>query len=115
MSNASMAAIRDQRVQYSRSTWCGSVFRLIAGLVPPLDGSRTKPIEALRDGGRGYTGRAVTRFMRSLVVGQIAMTMRAPRRSLLLVRSILNRQSQSLGYDGGNVVIARMNLNRLPQ
>ena len=48
--------------------------------------------------------------MRSLVIGQIAMTCALLVASLLLVRSIINRQGQSLGYDAGAIVTARMNL-----
>ncbi len=83
---------------------------LVAGLLPARSASRTNPIETLRDGARGYTGSVATRVMRSLVIGQIALTCALLIASLLLVRSIINRQGQSLGYDAGAIVMARMNL-----
>ena len=83
---------------------------LVAGLLPARSASRTNPIEALRDGARGYTGSAATRFMRSLVIGQIALTCTLLVASLLLVRSIVNRQNQPLGYDAGAMMTGRMNL-----
>ncbi len=83
---------------------------LIAGLLPALSASRTNPIEALRDGARGQTSRFTGRLMGSLVVGQIALTFTLLVISLLLVRSIVNRETQPLGYDGDAVMIARMNL-----
>ena len=93
------------------STLAAATFSvLVAGLLPAWSASRTDPIDALRDGARGHTGRFATRFMRSLVVGQIAMTCALLIASLLLVRSIVNRQHQSLGYDTGAVMTARMNL-----
>jgi predicted permease len=83
---------------------------LVAGLLPARSASRTNPIEALRDGARGYTGSAAARVMRSLVIGQIALTCALLVASLLLVRSIINRQNQSLGYDAGAIMTGRMNL-----
>ena len=83
---------------------------LVAGLLPAWSASRTNPIDALRDGARGHTSRFAGSVMRSLVIGQIALTFTLLVVSLLLVRSIVNRQGQSLGYDGSAVMTARMNL-----
>jgi predicted permease len=83
---------------------------VLAGIVPALFASRTNPSDVLRDGSRSHTGRFVNRLSAWLVTAQIALTCALLVASLLLVRTIVNRQEQSLGYDGTSVMIARMNL-----
>ncbi len=83
---------------------------VMAGVVPALFASRTNPTDVLRDGSRSHTGRFVNRLSAWLVTAQIALTCALLVASLLLVRTIVNRQRQSLGYDGTAVMTARMNL-----
>ena len=83
---------------------------VLAGLLPAWFASRANPIDAMKAGGRSHTSRAINRLTRGLVVAQIALTCALLVASLLLVRSILNQQRQSLGYDGAAVLTTRINL-----
>ncbi len=83
---------------------------LVSGLIPAWIASRTSAAEALKDSGRGNTGRAVNLITRGLVVFQIFVTCILLIGSLLQLRSILNQQSLDYGYDTTAILGGRMGL-----
>ena len=83
---------------------------LISGLVPAWMSSRASAAEALKDSGRGNTGRAVNLITRGLVVCQLLVTSILLIGSLLQLRSILNQQALDYGYDTTAVLAGRMGL-----
>ena len=83
---------------------------VLSGLLPAWMSSRPNASDALRDGGRGNTSRAVTLVSRGLVVFQIVVTCVLLVGSLLQVRSIRNQEALDYGYDTSGVMSARMAL-----
>jgi predicted permease len=83
---------------------------VLSGLLPALMSSRAQAVDVLRDGGRGYTSRAVGLVARSLVVFQIVVTCVLLVGSLLQLRSITAQQTIDYGYDTGALISARMGL-----
>ena len=83
---------------------------LVSGLVPAWMSSRASASEALKDSGRGNTGRAVNVITRSLVVGQLLVTCILLIVSLLMARSIRNQQTIDYGYDTTAILGGRMGL-----
>ena len=83
---------------------------LVSGLIPAWMASSANASEALKDSGRGNTGRAVGIIMKSLVVIQILVTCVLLIGSLLQLKSILNQQAIDYGYDTEAVLTARLGL-----
>jgi predicted permease len=83
---------------------------VLSGLVPAWLASRSRPIELLREGGRGATGRRTNAIIRGLVIVQIALTAALLVVSTFMVRSAVNQQRINWGYDTSAVLIARMTL-----
>ena len=83
---------------------------LVSGLIPAWISSRASASEALKDSGRGNTGRAVNFITRGLVVCQLLVTCILLIGSLLQLRSILNQQSLEYGYDTTAILGGRMGL-----
>jgi len=83
---------------------------LVSGLIPAWMSSRASAADALKDSGRGNTGRAVNLITRGLVVCQILVTCILLIGSILQVRSILNQQAIDYGYDTSGILGARMGL-----
>ncbi len=83
---------------------------LVSGFVPAWFSSRASAADALKESGRGNTGRTVNFITRSLVVFQILVTCILLIGSLLQLRSILNQQDLDYGYDTTAVLGARMGL-----
>ena len=83
---------------------------IASGLLPAWMSARANLVEALKEGGRGATSRAITFITRSLVVLQIVVTCILLIGSLLQLRSILNQQAIDYGYDTGGLMSARMGL-----
>jgi putative ABC transport system permease protein len=83
---------------------------LMSGFVPAWIASRTTAIDALKDSGRGNTGRAIGLITRSLVVFQILVTCVLLIASLLELQSILRQQRIDYGYDTSGLLSARMAL-----
>lgn len=83
---------------------------LASGFVPAWLSSRTSAAEALKEGGRGNTSRAVNFITRGLVVLQIVVSCVLLIGSLLQVRSIVAQQNIDFGYDTGGIMSARMGL-----
>lgn len=83
---------------------------LVSGLVPAWVSSRASATDALKESGRGNTGRTIAVITRGLVVFQILVTCILLIGSLLQLRSILNQQDLDYGYDTDSVLGARMGL-----
>jgi predicted permease len=83
---------------------------LVSGFVPAWIASRTTAVEALKEGGRGNTSRAVSLITRGLVVFQIFITCILLVGSLLQVQAILRQNKIDFGYDNAAVLSARMGL-----
>jgi predicted permease len=83
---------------------------VVSGLLPAWMSSRTKIVDALKEGGRASTGQRVSLLSRGLVVFQIGVTCILLIGSLLQVRSILNQQAIDYGYDTAGIMSARMGL-----
>ena len=83
---------------------------IVSGLVPAWMSSRANASDALKEGGRGNTSRAVNFITRGLVVIQIVLTSVILVASLLLARSMQAQQGINYGYDNQGVLIARMGL-----
>ena len=83
---------------------------LASGLIPAWISSRASAVEALKESGRGNTGRAIGVITRGLVVTQILVTSILLIGSLLQLQSILRQQHIDYGYDTNAVLSARMAL-----
>ncbi len=83
---------------------------VVSGLIPAWMSSRANAADALKEGGRGNTSRAVNLITRGLVVTQIVLTSIILVASLLLARSMQAQQNINYGYDNESVIIARMGL-----
>ena len=83
---------------------------LASGLIPAWISSRASAVEALKESGRGNTGRAIGVITRGLVVFQIFITCILLIASLLQLQSILRQQRVDYGYDTDGLLAARMAL-----
>ncbi len=83
---------------------------IISGLVPAWLSSRANAIDALKESGRGNTGRAIGVITKGLVVFQILVTCILLIGALLQLQSIIKQQTINYGYDTGSVLGARMGL-----
>ena len=86
------------------------VAAIVSGLIPAWMASSTNATEALKDSGRGNTGRIVGIIMKALVVFQILVTCLLLIGSLLQLKSILKQGKIDYGYDTQAVLTARMGL-----
>ena len=83
---------------------------LVSGFVPAWMSSRAKAIDALKEGGRGNTGRAIGLITRGLVIFQIITTCVLLIGAMLQLQSIVRQQQLDYGYDTDSVLSARMGL-----
>ena len=83
---------------------------LVSGFVPAWMSSRASAIDALKEGGRGNTSRAVNAITRGLVVFQILITCALLVSAVVMVRSIVKQQTLDYGYDTSGILGARMGL-----
>ncbi|HEY1107903.1 MAG TPA: ABC transporter permease, partial [Opitutaceae bacterium] len=83
---------------------------IIAGVCPAWMASKANPSDALKEGGRGNTSRAITLVTRGLVVFQIFVTCIILIASLLQIQVIYRQQNIDYGYDIDRVTSARMGL-----
>jgi predicted permease len=81
-----------------------------SGLLPALASSRTNPVDVLRDSSRGSTSGRMGLISRGLVVFQIVVTCVLLIGAMLQLRSIVSQQNIDYGYDGANLLSARMGL-----
>jgi putative ABC transport system permease protein len=83
---------------------------LVSGFVPAWLSSRVSAIEALKESGRGNTGRAIGVITKGLVIFQIFVTCILLIGALLQLQSIIKQQTLDYGYDIGSVLAGRMGL-----
>jgi predicted permease len=83
---------------------------IVSGLVPAWFSSRASAIEALKESGRGNTGRTIGLITKGLVVLQILITCVLLIGALLQLQSIVRQQTIDYGYDTGSILSARMGL-----
>ncbi len=83
---------------------------ILSGIVPAWLASRSNPLDLLREGGRGGTGRRTNLIIRGLVILQIALTTALLVVATFMIRSINNQQRINWGYDPAAVLTARMTL-----
>ncbi len=83
---------------------------IVSGLVPALVASGTSATDALKDSGRGNTGRAVHVITRGLVVFQILLTCVLLIAAMLQLRTIRNQLVVDYGYDTAGIMSARVGL-----
>jgi len=88
----------------------GTVF----GLVPAMQSSRGRPLDALKDGVRGSSPGRSARVRRILVVAEMALGVVVLTGSALLLRSFLRLQEIPLGFEPQSVLTLRVIL-RGPQ
>lgn len=84
---------------------------VLVGLVPAARGSRVNLSDALRDGSRGQTGGAARRRGRAiLVVAEMALAVLLVIGAGLTIRSFVNLQAISPGFDAQNALTLRISL-----
>ena len=84
---------------------------LLAGLLPAMQLSMTKPVEVLaEDGARSLGGRRSRRIHQGLVVAEIALAVVLLAGAGLLIRSFLRVQSTSRGFDSRSVLLLQVDL-----
>lgn len=83
---------------------------LVAGIPPALQASRTAVGEVLKDEGRGTSGLRVGRFMRGLVIAQLALSMAVLSVAGVMVRSIQTLRVRDYGFDEGGILTGKVAL-----
>jgi len=83
---------------------------IIFGLAPALQTSATDLRAALTDGGRGGSGRKGGRMRRTLVMGEIGLSVVLLISAVLLVKAFTQLRSAELGYDLAEVATMRLTL-----
>ncbi len=83
---------------------------VVSGVLPAWMASAAKPVEVLKESGRGNTSRAINYVTRGLVVFQLVATCVILIASLLQVQVILRQQAIDYGYDTDGLLTARMGL-----
>jgi predicted permease len=86
---------------------------LIAGVIPALQLSTTRPAEVLNEAGvRMQGGRSSRRIHQALVVGEIALAVVLLCGAGLLIRSFMRVQGANRGFDSKNVLLLQIDLPR---
>jgi putative ABC transport system permease protein len=86
---------------------------LIAGVIPALQLSTTKPAEVLNEAGpRQQGGRSSRRIHQALVIGEIALAVILLCGAGLLIRSFMRVQGANRGFDSKNVLLMQIDLPR---
>ncbi len=83
---------------------------VISGVVPAWMASRANPNDALKEGGRGNTSRAINIVTAGLVIFQIFLTCIILVASFLQGQAIIRQQKLDYGYDTHALISARMGL-----
>lgn len=83
---------------------------ILSGVIPAWLASRANPNDALKEGGRGNTSRAINLITRGLVVFQILITSVILVSAFLQLQAILRQQKIDYGYDTTALMSGRMGL-----
>jgi predicted permease len=81
---------------------------MVFGMAPALQASRPNLVDALREGSRSGTGSARHRARGALVVGEVAVSLVLLVGASLFMRSFLNIQQASAGFDAANILTLRV-------
>jgi predicted permease len=84
---------------------------LVFGLVPAIRASSESPAQMLRKGSRSEQRVSSPRARRSLITAEIALAVVLLTGAGMLVRSLLNLQAESLGFESANVTAAKVSPN----
>jgi len=89
------------------------VTALVFGLVPALQSAKRDMVEPLKDSSKGVGGGfRGGRLRNTLVIVEVAMSLMLLAGAGLLMRSFVRLQSQDLGLDPDNILVARLPLPR---
>jgi predicted permease len=80
----------------------------VAGLWPAWRASRADLNGVLKDGGRGATGFALSRFTRAMVIGEVALSAVLLVLAGLTIRSVIKTQTTPLGFETTGVFTCRV-------
>ena len=83
---------------------------IVFGLAPALQAARSNLQESLKDGGRGAAGGRRARLRNGLVVAEISMSLVLLIGASLFVRSFLNLQNATVGFDTAPLLTLRFSL-----
>ncbi|MDB6165417.1 MAG: macrolide transporter ATP-binding/permease protein [Lacunisphaera sp.] len=83
---------------------------VLAGLFPAWRISRPDVNAALKDGGRGSTNFALSRFTRLMVIGEVVLSCVLLIVSGLYVRSVIKMQTVGLGFETAGIFTSRVAL-----
>lgn len=83
---------------------------LAAGLWPAWRTSYTDVNVVLKDGGRGATGFALSRFTRALVIGEVALSCVLLVLAGLTIRTVVKAQTAPVGFETAGVLACRVAL-----
>jgi predicted permease len=83
---------------------------MVAGVLPAIRTSVTTLTEALGQGGRGHSGGSSERLRRSIVSGEVALTLVLVCGAALLFKSLLELQGVDTGSRAENVITASADL-----
>ena len=83
---------------------------VVFGLAPALQAARPDLQSSLKEGGRGYAGGARARIRNALVVAEVAMSLVLLIGASLFVRSFLNLQNATVGFDTAPMLTMRFYL-----
>jgi putative ABC transport system permease protein len=87
---------------------------LIFGLIPGLRASQTAPIEAIKSRAPGgFTGRRKSSFQKTLVAGQIAISLVLVVGAVCFVRSFTSLMTLNTGFDRDGLIVASVNFSQV--
>ena len=81
---------------------------VLFGVVPAVRASREAPAETLKEGGRSPLQAGSHRMRRVLVVAEVALAVVMLCGAAMLLRSLVNLQSASLGFEPASVLTAKV-------
>ena len=79
---------------------------LLFGAAPALQSTKLNLAPSLKEGGRAISARGRTRLSRTLVVGQVPLSLALIAGAILFVRSLANVMSIDTGFDKHHVLVA---------
>jgi putative ABC transport system permease protein len=85
---------------------------IVFGLVPALRGAREAPAEALKEAGKTTQPGGSRRMRRTLVVAEVALAVVMLSGAGMMLRSLVNLQSNEVGFDTRNVFTAKVSPSR---
>jgi putative ABC transport system permease protein len=83
---------------------------LLFGVVPALRASRTEPIEAIREHGRGTAGERGIGVGGALVAGQVALSLVLVVAAGLFIRTFTSLATLNVGFDRDPVLLVRLDV-----